>query len=418
LSILYRQNSQHTFCFSYVVINPTRAGFFRASTLGKAFDPKNNAFAFMRCVLALLVIVSHSYSLGGFGNDPLASLTSGRQTLGVFAVAMFFVLSGFLITRSALNLPSAGRFLWHRFLRIFPGYWVCLIVSAFVIAPLVFEFEYGSAMEIFSRPDSPQAYVAGNFALLHWNGLSIWGTMNIWPRSIGRIFVNNAYPWVMNGSLWSLPYEWLCYLIIALLTLLGVLRRMRAMLLSIFLLLWAAYGFSWFAPQLFRQTFPCRCLVELIMLSLYFLAGAVCYLYRGRILFSRALFFSACVLLLVGALLGAFGLVAPIVVPYAFLWLACTLPIPRFDARGDFSYGLYIYAFPVQQTLAALGVPDAGFFLYILSSVAVTSLLAILSYRFVEAPCLKLKHIGRSSGRQSNENASPLTAAVLEQSRG
>ena len=384
--------------------NPSRTVSSQALTLGNAFDPKNNAFAFMRCALAMLVIVSHCYALGGFGNDPLASLTAGRQTLGVLAVGMFFVLSGFLITRSALNLPSAGRFLWHRFLRIFPGYWVCLLVSAFVIAPLVFQFEQGNAFQIFSRPDSPQAYVTGNFALLHLNGASIWGTMNIWPRSIGRIFGNNVYPWVVNGSLWSLPYEWLCYLVIALLTALGVLRRMRLMLLSIFVLLWAAYVFSWFAPQLFRQTFPCRCLVELIMLSLYFVAGAVCYLCRERILISGTLFFSACVVLLGGTLLGAFGLVAPIAVPYAFLWLACKLPITRFDARGDFSYGLYIYAFPVQQTLASLGLPAAGFLLYILSSVFVTAILAILSYRYVEAPCLKLKHIGRSAKQSEGLN--------------
>jgi peptidoglycan/LPS O-acetylase OafA/YrhL len=223
----------------------------------------------------------------------------------------------------------------------------------------------------------------------------------------------------VNGSLWSLPYEWFCYLGMALLTALGAVRRMRAMLVSIFVLLWIAFAFSWFAPQLFRQTFPCRCLVELIMLSLYFVAGAICYLYRERVLFSATLFFAAGVVLLGGTLLGAFGLVAPIAVPYAFLWLACRLPITRFDAPGDFSYGLYIYAFPVQQTLASLGLPAAGFVLYILSSALVTAILAILSYRYVEAPCLKLKHIGRSTrqGESLMRNASPLRTGILEQRR-
>ena len=106
-----------------------------SASLSDAFDPKRNAFAFLRCVLAGLVIISHCYPLGGFGADPLEAITRRDQTLGVFAVAMFFVLSGFLIARAAANSPSVGRFVWHRFLRIFPGYWICLIVCGFVIAP-------------------------------------------------------------------------------------------------------------------------------------------------------------------------------------------------------------------------------------------------------------------------------------------
>ena len=90
-------------------------------TLANVFDPRRNAFGLFRFALAALVIVSHCYPLGGFGRDPLEVVTAGRLSLGLFAVAMFFVLSGFLITRSA-SRTSAIRFLWHRFLRIFPGY--------------------------------------------------------------------------------------------------------------------------------------------------------------------------------------------------------------------------------------------------------------------------------------------------------
>ena len=142
-------------------------------TLANAFDPRRNALGLFRFALAALVIVSHCYPLGGFGRDPLEVVTAGRLSLGLFAVAMFFVLSGFLITRSASN-TSAIRFLWHRFLRIFPGYWVCLVVCAFILAPMICQVEYTHAYRIFAAPhDSPQLYLAGNFAMLHLNHWSI-----------------------------------------------------------------------------------------------------------------------------------------------------------------------------------------------------------------------------------------------------
>src|SRR3954469_23431807 len=88
-------------------------------TFADAFDPRRNAFAFLRMALALLVIISHSFALGGFGIDPLGRITDGAHDLGEIAVAIFFLLSGFLITRSSLGAANVGRFLWHRFLRIF-----------------------------------------------------------------------------------------------------------------------------------------------------------------------------------------------------------------------------------------------------------------------------------------------------------
>src|SRR4051794_17516783 len=104
-------------------------------TFAEAFDPRSNAFGFLRLALAVLVIFSHSFPVGGFGTDALEVFTKGRHTIGLAAVGMFFVLSGFLITRSAASGVSVLRFLWHRFLRIFPGYWVCLIVCGFIFAP-------------------------------------------------------------------------------------------------------------------------------------------------------------------------------------------------------------------------------------------------------------------------------------------
>jgi peptidoglycan/LPS O-acetylase OafA/YrhL len=361
-------------------------------SFAQAFDPKNNAFGFLRLALAVAVVFSHSHPLGGFGPDILESLTKGQYTIGLLSVALFFVLSGFLICRSALNCHSVFRFLWHRFLRIFPGYWMCLVVCAFVFAPLVAFAEFGQLLKVFSAPrNSPQSYLLGNAGLLHLNGFSIEGILCINPNSIAGLLRNNPLRGMVNGSLWSLPFEVSCYLAVAALAALGVLRRARSIVLGSFIGLWGLYAFDCIDPDGFWRCFPYLGMKQLVMLCLFFSAGCLAFLYREKIPNSFAVFVISLVAVGVSVPVGAFGLVAPVAITYALLWLAFAFPLRRFDKKGDFSYGLYIYAFPVQQGLVTLRIHEEGFGAYFLCVLLLTSVLAFLSYRLIEAPCLRLK---------------------------
>lgn len=348
----------------------------------------------MRMVLALFVIVSHSYLIGGFGVEPLAAITGMAHTFGEVGVALFFVLSGFLITRSRLRLPSIGRFLWHRWLRIFPGYWVCLLVCAFVFAPCFLMLEYGGPYtRVFSAPmDSPQSYVLKNAAMFHLDTFTISGVMHQRPANIAGLLRNNPYPGGFNGSLWSLSYEFACYLAIGALLAGGVLQRRRRAIVGLFIGFWSLYVFERLSPALFNACFPFGA-GPLVLVGAYFAAGSLCFLYGEKIPFSAQLFILSVVLMAGGLMLGAFSIVAPVAMSYAFMWLAFKLPVTRFDAHGDWSYGTYIYAFPVQQGLVLLGVHKQGLATYIASSVLATLLFAVLSYRLVEAPCLRWKNI-------------------------
>jgi peptidoglycan/LPS O-acetylase OafA/YrhL len=358
-------------------------------SVAEAFNPTKNAFAFLRLILAALVIFYHCFVLGGFGLDPLQVIGEKHYSFGSVGVSMFFVLSGFLISRSALSSLSFGRFLWHRFLRIFPGYWMCLVVCAFVFAPLVAFQEQGTLLGIFSAPtDSPQSYVIGNAMLFHLNGFTILGVMDIHPSSIANLMGHNPLPRTINGSLWTLPFEFSCYLAVGGLAILGVLRRGRLTVLALFVGLWSVHALIYVSQQAFSY-WP-SILVEF---SLYFSAGSVCFLYREKIPCSTALFIASVILLAVSLMYGGIRLVAPVAMSYAFLWLAFKLPVTRFDTRGDFSYGAYIYAFPVQQGLVLLHVHEGGWGLYLIWSVLITGILAILSYRWIEAPCLQWKHV-------------------------
>ena len=381
-------------------------------TFARAFDPDNNAFGFLRLALAVSVVFSHSLALGGFGLDRLEILTNGRYHIGLLSVAMFFVLSGFLVCRSASGSRSVPRFLWHRFLRIFPGYWACLITCACLFAPLIALVEFGTPARVFAAAgNSSQAYMLGNIGLLHLNGFSLGGVLFIKPNSIAGLLRHNPVPGMINGSLWTLPFEVSCYLAVALLAALGVLRRARFIVFSLFVGLWSLHVFDFVNPNGFWRAFPYPGMKQLVMLCLYFSSGCLCYLYREKIPYSVVTFVIA--LLALGASLatGMFGVIAPVALPYAFLWLAFTLPFARFDARGDFSYGTYIYAFPVQQGFALLRLQDNGFGLYFTCSLLLTSILAFLSYRLIEAPCLRWKTVTSPTFR----SRTPSSTAQLRQ---
>lgn len=372
-------------------------------TFADAFDPKRNAFAFLRMVLALLVIVSHCFTLGGVGTDPLGAITEGQNSLGEIGVAIFFLLSGFLVTGSRLRSRSVGRFLWHRFLRIFPGYWVCLLVTAFLFSPLFELIKHG----VFSA-EASLAYLQGNWAMFHLNGFSIGGVMNLRPSTIGWVLNDNPYPLGINGSLWSLPYECACYLTLVLFTFARILRFGRLGIVFLYFGLWTLYAFSCLDPEYFQECFPYRMFQPLVLLALYFSAGSVCYLYRESIPASKALFGACLCLLTIGLAYGSFGLVAPVAMSYVFMCLAFWLPIRHFDAWGDFSYGTYIYAFPVQQGLVLLHVPQSGFAAFLAATVLITLVLAVWSYQCIEAPSLRLKNFDLSRWRKSSRPHPPV----------
>lgn len=349
-----------------------------------SLDAKNNSIAFLRFLLAALVVFSHSYVLGGFGPEPLGVFSHGSQSFGSLAVAGFFALSGFLITQSYCRSRSVWRYLWHRVLRIFPAFWVCLLVTAFLFAPLVSLIERGALTGyLHAHVDSPWRYITAN-ALLDMKQYGIAG-----------LLARTPYPGAFDGSLWSLHNEFICYLAVAALGILGVITRRRAILVGLTLCIWVVA----LLPGIVPSAPPLALLILLFGRGpsfdpvLYFFMGSLYFLFRDKIVLRRGWFLLASSLALVSLPVGWGAIVLPVAMPYALLWLAFRLPITRFDLHGDISYGLYIYAFPVQQILATLGLQRAGLPLYLGLTFALTIPLATLSWRLVEQPCLRLKSV-------------------------
>jgi peptidoglycan/LPS O-acetylase OafA/YrhL len=338
-------------------------------TLATEFDPRHNSLNALRLVLASLVIVSHAWPIGGFGPDP----TIGGVGLGGWAVAGFFGISGFLIAGSRQRSSATG-FLWRRFLRIFPGLWICLIVTALAFAPLAAAVEHGSQN---ISAHALARYVAANGVLMHGED-NIAGTLSGAPYSQG---------W--NGSLWTLFYEFGCYLVLGAMFALPLVKRKPipwvAFLLATSILVTIA------ATEL-HSGMPAR--VKLgAYLGTYFFAGALLFLCAAHVPVHAGFAAAALAVLTLASWTGHVEAVAAAPLAFLVLWLGITLPLQRVGRQNDISYGVYIYAFPIQQLLVLGGAEQLGVAAFVALGIAATLPLAVASWFVIERPAIALKRL-------------------------
>lgn len=359
----------------------------KTPTLLEIFNPKHNSFGFLRFTLAALVLISHGLPLGGFpDDDPFILYTHHGTTLGTLSVAGFFALSGFLITRSYLSTGNLWKYMWHRFLRILPAFWVCLAITAFGFAPLLSLIERGNLDGFLTNySDSPFKYISANFFLL----------MRQW--SVSGLPLNGNH--IFNGSLWSLIHEFICYLGIGLFGMLGILARQRWIVLSGTLILWVLQFIRLHSPESVPMITNHLFIENFLRYAPFFFMGSVLFLFRDKIPYSGKL----CLFLVLIYIIGSgFGVIQSgttftkeleaLTLPYVMIWLALRLPFQNFDKHGDFSYGFYIYAFPLQNIMTALGANHLGFTVYTIICLLTTLIFAIPSYFWIEKPMLDLKH--------------------------
>lgn len=353
-----------------------------------ALDLRHNSFDLLRFVLAALVVLLHCYVLGGLASAPGERFISAR--LGPLAVPGFFAISGFLITRSYVQSSSLVRYLWQRGVRILPAYWTCLLLTAGVLAPLMYWLDCGSLSGFAAVKPSALSYVAKNWTLIKQSQGEIAGFWSELP-----------VPRVLNGSLWSLPYEVKCYLLVAALGIAGVLRRQR-IVLAMWLAAWGLLAWNHVVPGAAARAMPLFRDLNLLTLLVWFLGGAAFFLFRERIPFDHRLAALLAVATAWAMLGGRPAVIAPLTVPYLLFWAAAALPCRRFGRYGDFSYGLYIYAFPVQQMLTYFGLNAWGLGPYFALSLMCTLPLAVGSYYCIERPALRLKHVSLVGRRSAS----------------
>jgi peptidoglycan/LPS O-acetylase OafA/YrhL len=345
----------------------------RTVNLGTVEPRRDNNFDVLRLFAAGLVLFSHSFPLTG-RHEPLMPHSLGRT-----GVEIFFATSGFLVAKSWFSDPSPRRFAARRALRIMPGLTVAVLVTAFLVGPL---FTSKSPQQYFASP-APWAYSIANIML----------------RPIGTlpsVFTHNPFP-SANGSLWSLPTEVMAYFLLATAAAYGALRSRRVLVAGLLVAASASAG----APGHW----------SLRLISVFF-GAVVLYLYRDRVPL-RADLAAVLMALWVGSYSTRFSAaVAVIALPYLVTFFAYRSPkrLRRVCAAGDVSYGVYIYAFLMQQCLVATFGAINPYLLFG-ATLPIVWLIALASWRLVERPALARKP--RAPRLPEGELQRPHPASIL-----
>ncbi len=323
-----------------------------------------NHFNFIRLFAAFLVFYGHAYVLSG-REVPHFGLT---HELGLF---IFFAISGYLISMSWDLDPSLKRYFVKRALRIFPALIVVVLLSVFVLGPWMTTLPLN---EYFSH-SALWRYIQNIF--LH---ISYY---------LPGVFEYNHVPNAVNGSLWSLPVEFFMYILVA------IFAQGKKYLKYIVLVAFVVFSIvtvTWARETKEMVVVYGTDLRQIFIDGTFFWAGAVMYHWNIKRFFSFETFVIGMLFLLFIHQWGSFySVVSLFLIPFLVLSFGFShAHFLKIFNKADYSYGFYIYAFPVQQSII-YHYPQISMLWYLLSGFVITMLFAVLSWHFVEKPMMRLK---------------------------
>lgn len=335
---------------------------------------RDNNFNLIRIIAAFAVLVNHSFALAiGTVN---AQPTLFNITLGRVALDALFITSGFLVTASLLKRQDTIEFVVARILRLYPA---LLVMQVLVVFGLGFFFTTAGRA----------SYLTSAHTFLFWiKGSTLVAGVD---QTLPGVFQNNPLKNYVNGSLWTMPYETGLYgILLGLWLVLGIVPGGRLRALKVTVVGCAAVAALLYIFSYLYMT------GESIVLRFFvsYFSGAAFYVLKDRIVLSRRVFWS----MIVGAVtLSFFGervffVAYVLVLPYVLLYIAYVPSglVRIYNQVGDYSYGVYIYTWPVQQSIAAL-VPGVSVLAMGLFSAGITIMLAALSWHLIERRALQLK---------------------------
>lgn len=355
-------------------------GWGASPALDQYLSGRDNNLNAIRMVAATAVLVSHSFpiTLGEGAEEPLARLTG--LTLGSHAVVVFFILSGLLIARSFDRGQDLWRFALARAARLYPA--LIVVVSLTVLLGALFTT---LPLDQYFAAPATLSYVPRNLSLAFLQ----------YP--LPGVFEENPLPGAINGSLWTLFYEVICYAGVVGFGLVGLLRRRVALTLVVSMI-----GFAFVLVELWEPVGGIQYRAErLLTLGFPFALGMLVYVWREVLRLDVRVALALWVLPVL--LNDTIMLQLSITIALAYS-IVCLGFLPRgkvlhYNRLGDYSYGTYLYAFPVQQTLAHL-LPSLSPLAHILLALPTTLLLAVLSWHLVEGPALgRLRGAGPRSAK-------------------
>jgi peptidoglycan/LPS O-acetylase OafA/YrhL len=345
---------------------------------------KVNSFGFMRLILALTVVFQHALALTAHESKTHFGVLR-EADLGTVGVAGFFAVSGFLLMGSS-NRLSSKDFLRHRIFRLLPGLWFSLLLVSFVIVPFAAYFSKNPvSFKFFLSNGSAIDFAISNSLLI------------VLQDSIGTVFSENPYPLAVNGALWTLAPEFICYMGL-LLVAVSTKRRTRFQLPLLSFAL-AAGSLLWLIAEVSTSRVVKDIVSPALILGIAFTTGAIIaqLLERHPL---RPPMIPSLAALVAWITVGAGGPISVILlsVLVVSLGLAITNPsLAKIGRKTDLSYGIYLFHFPVIQTVIATTAISWSLALSITLlpaiAIAVASALAFVSWKIVENPAIHFSRL-------------------------
>lgn len=347
-----------------------------------------NNFDFLRFLAANLVIVRHSVPLTGNGISYAVKLTNHQTSLGAICVEIFFIISGYLISSSYIRLNNIFKYLLFRVLRIFPALVVVILITVFIVGPIV------SRVPINIYFTSATTFHYLKCILLYPMQYNLTGF---------NTHAVTEYNTAVNGSLWTLSLEFTCYLFIGILGFCKVLNKYTTFFIAgISLFLFVNFT-TIFHPSenvfLYQKIWAISnfldiLLIEFFRLTCYFFMGSFVYFIKDTIVYNwKWLLFSFIIVFLSCKAASGLNIALPLFGTYILFYLAFSkkIKLQNFGKYGDFSYGIYIYGFLIQQLLIMAYHGKMSNTLNYLIALPIAVGMGVFSYHLVEKPCMKLK---------------------------
>lgn len=333
----------------------------------------SSGFDYMRLALALLVIVSHALILPYSREVGDAFVKSVYYRPFVIILPMFFFLSGFLVTGSYRRTENLVEFYGLRIIRIVPALVCEVTLMAIVIGPLITVLPIG-------------LYLSDQ--LFHSYFLNIVGEIHV---LLPGVFNNNPYTNFTNAQLWTIPYELLCYIVLGVVAIVGGVRHRWVALVALSFL-YVIVGFLMVTGSRYYD-------IRGENLVVAFLAGVTAFLYAEKIPFDRWVAVG-CGVLVVGMIFVKGGTYLALVpIGYVTLYLGLMNPRRIGPVRtGDYSYGLYLFGYPIQQLITSWGEWTHSWYVNLALSLPLACFAALLSWHLVERPFQRLKTVVKRLG--------------------
>jgi peptidoglycan/LPS O-acetylase OafA/YrhL len=332
---------------------------------------RSGNFDAIRLVAACAVIFGHSFIVGS-GAKRLDGLAQLGGSLSVCAVEVFFIVSGYLVTQSFELSPSWARFILARSLRIFPALIACILFSAFIL---------GAAFTTLPLNEYFTQTMLGDYIMYN-----LFLDVSSYPFLPEVIFHSNEYGRIINGSLWSLPFEYACYIIVLAF---GVLRRLDGRTVSVLIgVILAIATFDVFD--------------DCARFLTYFVSGMGMYFLRKRTGFSGRFACLAGLTVVIGNFFSFPWPFFPVLGSYFVIYVAIDAPFHAKNATrfGDLSYGIYLYGWPAEQIAVHLFGPSAQWWQIFAMALPIATVIAWFSWHGIERLALRWKDTALETSSQ------------------